>query len=147
MKNKLLFLCFAAMIASETVKSQNNEPLLQTEAPVQMLKKLNIEDIYLHNPYLLRVTMKFTSVEDNTEYMFYGDADFPVTQYTYVGSIPAGYYNVEIGDFGSRPVLMIGRTNCDVGYTKQGEPLYWYNHAIGDGCGEYFEVAKMYLDL
>jgi hypothetical protein len=126
------------MIASVSVKSQQNQ------ASVQIAPKTNNVGIYMNNPFSLLLTMKFTNVEDNTEYMFYGGVDFPAGGMNiYVGAIPAGTYTVEVGDFGHSPAPKLVKTNCEYGY-KQGEPIYWYNHVIGDGCGEYFSVWKMY---
>lgn len=165
MKNKLFFLCFAVLITSATVKSQNTIALstapshswqigntvntttptwntqYQTAASVQVPRKLDNASIYLTNYSMLSLMFRFTNVDDNTQYDFYPVADFPISGTTvYVGSVPYGVYNVEIGDYGPSPINKNGKTECDLTYNVHGEPLFWWNLDLGQ-CSS-FTVVK-----
>lgn len=151
MKNKMFFLCFAVLITSATVRSQNTiafspassnnqigqmavsttptwNTQFQTPATVQVPKKLYTAGIYLTNLSMISLMLRFTNVDDNSQYDFYPVADFPISSTTvYVGSVPAGVYYVEIGDYGPSPINKHGKTDCDLTYTVHGEPLKWWD--------------------
>lgn len=145
MKNKMFFLCFAALLFSVTVNSQSASiPRTwnsQFNLPaVQVPKKIFNVSVSLTNLSLLSLMIRFTNVDDGMGYDFY-PFDFPLTSQTVtIGSIPAGTYNVEIGDYGPSPIIKNGKTDCDLDYNVHGEPLFWWNLDIGQ-CSS-FTVVK-----